>query len=238
MAHGASPHHNPYDVIEHREDNYNSAFDETGCVSADETINIQEVKSFKQRNAKQRTQPDRKSPDPYKGQPIQKSKQAPNKYLVTHGNINLQGGQKGNQERQSDKNERNGSGGSMKVPYDAYGKAQPNNRSKSNMSNKPHNTNYGRRQDHNNDAARDKSVGHHLNNDLKSDRFSQNSGGQNFKSSVISRTSKQSNEQIKQVPKKSKANAMSEYMQTKSRQDNKVASQSAKGKSYNTIPID
>lgn len=40
------------------------------------------------------------------------------KHLVTHSNIDLQNNHKGNRERQ----DRNFSNGSMKEPYDAYGK--------------------------------------------------------------------------------------------------------------------
>ena len=57
---------NPYDVIETRDDN--SALDASGCVTADETINVNQVKSFKQRNDRKLDQ--RKSPDPSKGQKL------------------------------------------------------------------------------------------------------------------------------------------------------------------------
>lgn len=40
--------HSPYDVIE--QESSPSRLDETGCISADESIDINEVKNFKQRN--------------------------------------------------------------------------------------------------------------------------------------------------------------------------------------------
>ena len=61
---------------------------------------------------------------------------------VTHSNIDLHNDKKDNRDRQ----DRNFSNGSMKMPYNAYGKEQYNPRSRSNMSSKPVGSkNFGRK---------------------------------------------------------------------------------------------
>lgn len=64
---GSSMPHSPYDVIE--QESSQGRLDETGCISADEGVDINEVKNFQQRSVKYKNPIDRqRSPNPYNHQ--------------------------------------------------------------------------------------------------------------------------------------------------------------------------